>query len=158
MSVKSPMPVTTNRLSMFFERTPSDGQTPTDWLEGYHDVLRDGLSRVDIESFATDVDIDASTLKRLQGGESVDLSVFEAAKITARTTADFDAETVAEMAHDTLLLDMTRAVIDVDVIASEIELDLDASEIQRKIEGRESMRLIEYAHVHSVLSAHLNSN
>ncbi|PSQ45979.1 hypothetical protein BRD17_00445 [Halobacteriales archaeon SW_7_68_16] len=83
--------------------------------------------------------LDAATLDALVDGDDGaldDLSLDEVAAIQALADGAPDAETVAEIACDHLLLGMSMAVLDVDTVASEIEPDLTPKEVQQKLERR----------------------
>ena len=89
--------------------------------------------------------IDESTLRALESGDSPELNLEEASAVMAVAEGTADAETIATVSRDALLMGMTMAVLDVEAVESGIGGRLEAREIQSKIEGRFPLTLGEFA-------------
>ena len=73
------------------------------------------------------------------------MTLEEAATVLALETDTPDADTIATLARDELLMGMMTAVLDVEAVESGIDGELEAREIQSKVEGRYPMTLREFA-------------
>ncbi len=136
---------------MFHEQRMRVPDSPGELRREYDDELRAILKRVEEPPARTG--IDADRIDALLAGDSPDLSLEEAAEIQALDDGSPDAETIAEMACEHLLLGMTTAVLDVDTLASELEIDREGKEIQQKIERRAPMTFEEFVHVQHVIAS-----
>lgn len=80
-------------------------------------------------------------------GDDPGLSLPDAAALQALADDAPDADTIAEIGCEHLLLGMSSAVMDVDSLARAVDLDLDPKEIQQKLERRAEMSFREYVHL-----------
>lgn len=139
---------------MFYEqRTDVDGLSPADLRTEYDADLADAVESVGVDAAADETGLDRSTLEALVDGESPDLSLEEAAAVQALADEAPDADTVAEMACEHLLLGMTTGVMDVDTVSRDLAIDLDPKEVQQKIERRAPMTFDEFVHVQHVIAS-----
>ncbi len=131
---------------MFHEMADDPGSlTPADLLERYRAALRDVIEAHGVDAVAADAGVAASTLQALMDGESPELTLEEAAAVLAVQPDAPDADTIAAMSRDALLMGMTTAVLDVEAVESGLDGALEAREIQSKVEGRFPMTLAEFA-------------
>lgn len=119
--------------------------SPDDVREAYESDLRAVIDEQGTDAVTAETDVDRETVAALADGESPGVSLEDAAAIQALDPEAPDAETIAEMACEHLLLGMSTAVLDVDAIASGFDRDLAAKEIQQKLERRAPMTLDEFA-------------
>jgi len=131
---------------MFHEVVDDPGsKTPAELHERYEAELLGVLERHGIGEVVAASSVEAAALQALEGGESPDLTLEEAASVLAVLDDTPDAETIATMSRDALLMGMTTAVLDVEAVESGIGGELEAREIQSKVEGRFPMTLREFA-------------
>jgi hypothetical protein len=130
---------------MFHELADPDDLSPDELHERYLAVLADAVDGRDIEEAVAATGLDRDTLEQLADGASVELTIEEAAAVLALEEDAPDAETIAALARDELLMGMTTAVLDVEAVESGLGGELEAREIQSKIEGRFPMTLREFA-------------
>lgn len=136
----------------FYDQRLAAPASPAALRSEYEADLREILEGRNVEAAAEETGIDVDRLSSLRAGDSPRLSLEEAAAIQSLPADEPDAETIATMAGEHLLLGMTTAVLDVEALASELEFDLDPTEIQQKIERRAPMSLEEYVHVQYVIA------
>ncbi|MDZ7730850.1 MAG: DUF5791 family protein [Natrialbaceae archaeon] len=132
---------------MIFEQRLSVPGTPETLLDEYRRALAAIVEEVGLEAAAEETDTEVATLRTLVNGDSPTLSLEQAAAIQALEDGQPDAETLAQVATETLLLGMSSAVLDVETLASELPIDLEPKEIQQRLERRAPMTLAEYAHL-----------
>lgn len=129
---------------------PADGTT-AELHEQYLAALIDVLSEYGIDAVAESSGIDSDRLETVRAGEDPELTLEEAASILAVSDESPDAETIAAVSRDELLMGMATAVLDVEAVESGIEGELEAREIQSKLEGRFPMTLREFALLHGYI-------
>ena len=121
---------------MFHEVVDDPGsKTPAELHERYEAELLGVLERHGIGEVVAASSVEAAALRALE----------EAASVLAVLDDTPDAETIATMSRDALLMGMTTAVLDVEAVESGIGGELEAREIQSKVEGRFPMTLREFA-------------
>lgn len=131
---------------MFHELVADPGELTSGEL--YDRYVAELLAVVDehgLEATAEASGVDRETLRELSEGNEPELTLEEGAAILALAEDAPDAETIAAIARDELLMGMTTAVLDVEAVESGLGGELEAREIQSKIEGRFPMTLREFA-------------
>jgi len=128
------------------------GFTATELHERYLDILAGIVGEYGIGAVAETASVETATLRALESGETPELTLEEAASVLAAADEAPDAETIAALARDELLMGMTTAVLDVEAVESGLGGELEAKEIHSKIEGRYPMTLREFA----LLYAHID--
>lgn len=141
--------VITGMLQELVER-PGD-RSAADLHEAYLAALREVVDTVGIEDVAESSGVEVDRIGALVDGETVDLSLEEAAGILA-AAEDAPADALAAEARDHLLMGMTSAVLDVDTVAANLE-GMSATGIQQRIEGRSGMSLEEFATLHAFIAS-----
>lgn len=129
------------------------GETPEELYERYERELREAVEARGLDAVASESEVEAPTLRALLEGEAPELTLEEAASVLAAVEGNPDAETIAALSRDALLMGMTTAVLDVEAVESGIEGELEAREIQSKVEGRFPMTLREYALLHRFIES-----
>ena len=131
---------------MFHEVVDDPGSmTPAELHERYEGELLDVLEGHDIGEVAAASGVDEATLRSLEDGEAPELTLDEAASVLAVLDRTPDADAIATMSRDALLMGMTTAVLDVEAVESGLGGQLEAREIQSKVEGRFPMTMREFA-------------
>lgn len=131
---------------MFHELVTDPGElTTTELYDRYRTELLAVIDEHGIETVAEASGIDPDTLRELAAGDAPELTLEESAAILAVDDDAPDADTIAMVARDELLMGMTTAVLDVEAVESGLDGELEAREIQSKIEGRFPMTLREFA-------------
>ena len=141
---------------MFHEISDDPGsRTPTELRELYEAELLDVVDRHGLEAVAAASDVDEATLRALRDGDSPELELELEAAASVLAVADDapDADTIATVSRDALLMGMTTAVLDVEAVESGLDGELEAREIQSKIEGRFPMTLEEFALLHRYIES-----
>ena len=141
---------------MFHEITDDPGaKTPAELQELYEAELLAVVDRYGLEAVAAASDVDEATLCALRGGDSpeLELELEAAASVLAVADDTPDADTIATVSRDALLMGMTTAVLDVEAVESGLDGELEAREIQSKIEGRFPMTLEEFALLHRYIES-----
>ena len=141
---------------MFHEITDDPGaRTPAELRELYEAELLDVVDRHGLETVAAASDVDEATLRALRDGDSPELELELEAAASVLAVADDapDADTIATVSRDALLMGMTTAVLDVEAVESGLDGELEAREIQSKIEGRFPMTLEEFALLHRYIES-----
>ena len=141
---------------MFHEITDDPGaRTPAELRELYEAELLAVVDRHGLEAVASASDVDEATLCALQDGDSPELELELEAAASVLAVADDapDADTIATVSRDALLMGMTTAVLDVEAVESGLDGELEAREIQSKIEGRFPMTLEEFALLHRYIES-----
>jgi hypothetical protein len=141
---------------MFHEITDDPGaRTPAELRELYEAELLDVVDRHGLEAVAAASDVDEATLRALRDGDSPELELELEAAASVLAVADDapDADTIATVSRDALLMGMTTAVLDVEAVESGLDGELEAREIQSKIEGRFPMTLEEFALLHRYIES-----
>jgi hypothetical protein len=139
---------------MFHEVADDPGeQTPEELYGRYEAELREAVDGRGVDEVASESEVDAATLRALLAGEAPELTLEEAASVLAVLEERPDAETIATLSRDALLMGMTTAVLDVEAVESGIAGELEAREIQSKVEGRFPMTLREYALLHRFIES-----
>lgn len=137
---------------MFYEQRMNAPDSPADLRAEYEDDLRAVVTQHGVDDVVGQTDVDRETADALLEGDSLDLTLPEAAQIQALADGEPEPDEMVEIACDHLLLGMTTAVLDVDAVESELEIDMDAKEIQQKIERRAPMSFEEFVHVQYVIA------
>lgn len=119
--------------------------------EAYLAALREVVDAAGVETVIETSGVDEDRIGALAAGESVALSLEEAAAILAAEEGA-PADALAAEARDHLLMGMTTAVLDVDTVAANVE-DMSATGIQQRIEGRSGMSLEEFATLHAFIAS-----
>jgi hypothetical protein len=131
---------------MFHDVAEDPGSlAPEELLELYEAELVGVIEEHGVVEVAGSSGVDESTLRALADGESPELTLEEASAVMAVAEGTADAETIATVSRDALLMGMTTAVLDVEAVESGIGGRLEAREIQSKIEGRFPLTLGEFA-------------
>ena len=141
---------------MFHEITDDPGsRTPAELRELYEAELLAVVDRHGLEAVAAASDVDEATLRALRDGDSPELELELEAAASVLAVADDapDADTIATVSRDALLMGMTTAVLDVEAVESGLGGELEAREIQSKIEGRFPMTLEEFALLHRYIES-----
>ena len=139
---------------MFHEITDDPGsRTPAELRELYEAELLAVVDRHGLEAVAAASDVDEATLCALRDGDSPELELEAAASVLAVADDAPDADTIATVSRDALLMGMTTAVLDVEAVESGLDGELEAREIQSKIEGRFPMTLEEFALLHRYIES-----
>lgn len=134
---------------MFHELVDDPGErTPEEIHDRYLTALAAALEERGVDKAAEATGIDRSKLSALSEGERPELTLEEGASILALSEDAPDAETIAILSRDELLMGMTVAVLDVEAVESGLGGELEAREIQSKIEGRFPMTIREFALLH----------
>jgi hypothetical protein len=128
-------------------------ETPGSLRAAYDELLATTIEAVGIERVHEQTDIETERLDAISAGESVDLTLMEAASILATDPDRPSADTLVTEARDILLMGMSMAVLDVEAVAAGIDDAMDPKEIQQKIEGRYPISLDEYALLHQYIEA-----
>lgn len=138
---------------MFHELVEDPGElTPEEIHDRYLTVLAATLEEQGVDEAAEATGIDRSKLRALSEGERPELTLEEGASILALSEDAPDAETIAMLSRDELLMGMTVAVLDVEAVESGVGGELEAREIQSKIEGRFPMTIREFALLHRYIN------
>ena len=131
---------------MFHDIAEDPGSlAPEELLELYEAELVGVIEEHGVAEVAGSSGVDESTLRALESGDSPELNLEEASAVMAVAEGTADAETIATVSRDALLMGMTTAVLDVEAVESGIGGRLEAREIQSKIEGRFPLTLGEFA-------------
>ena len=141
---------------MFHEISDDPGaRTPAELRELYEAELLDVVDRHGLEAVAAASDVDEAALRALRDGDSPELELELEAAASVLAVADDapDADTIATVSRDALLMGMTTAVLDVEAVESGLDGELEAREIQSKIEGRFPMTLEEFALLHRYIES-----
>lgn len=128
-------------------------QTSGEVREEYEAALGRVVEAAGVDSAAAASGVDEERLAALADGESVELTLEEAAAIFAVSDDWPDAESLLLEVRDNLMLQMSSAVMDVEALASSLDDDYDPKELQQKIEGRQAMTLGEYARIYRTIAA-----
>lgn len=134
------------------QRVDVDGLSIEGLRTEYDEELRAVIDEHDPETVAAESAVDVGTVTAIANGESLEISLPDAASILALGEEYPDAETIETMACEHLLLGMSMAVLDVDALASEVALDLSAKEIQQKLERRAPMTVEEFVAIEYVIA------
>jgi len=138
---------------MFHELVDDPGErTLGEIHDRYRVALAAAVEERGIDEAEAETGIEREKLLALSDGELPELTLEEGAAILALSEDAPDAETIAVIARDELLMGMTTAVLDVEAVESGIEGELEAREIQSKIEGRYPMTLREFALLHGYIA------
>ncbi|MFQ3318480.1 MAG: hypothetical protein ACI8UR_000410 [Natronomonas sp.] len=127
--------------------------TPAELRELYEAELRAAIDAHGIQEVADASGVERATLRELRDGSAPELTLEEASAILAVLEDKPDAETIATLARDALLMGMTTAVLDVEAVESGIGGQLEAREIQSKVEGRFPITLEEFALLHQYIES-----
>ncbi|MCG1002198.1 MULTISPECIES: DUF5791 family protein [Halobacterium] len=126
----------------------AEAVTAGDVRADYEAALAAVVEAEGVDAVADVSGVDEQRIAALADGESVELTLEEAAGIFAASDDWPDAEGLLLEARDNLMLQMSSAVLDVEALASGLDDDYDPKEIQQKIEGRQPMSLGEYARIY----------
>ena len=138
---------------MFHEAVDDPGDRSADELyERYEALLVEIVAAAGAAEASERSGVDRETVDALLADESPELTLEEAAALLA-LDRDEDADTIAEIDRDALLIGMTNAVVDVEALARGVESDVEARELQAKVEGRFPITLREFADVYRYLQA-----
>ncbi|MCY4731753.1 hypothetical protein KY092_14435 [Natronomonas gomsonensis] len=139
---------------MFHEVVDAPGEyTPEELYELYVAELVAAIESHGVEEIAERAGVEMGTLRALLDGEEPELTLEEGASILAVLADTPDAETIATLSRDALLMGMTTAVLDVEAVESGVGGQLEAREIQSKVEGRFPMTLREFALLHQFIES-----
>lgn len=137
---------------MLQELVERPGERPAVELhEAYLGALREVVDDAGVETVVETSGVDEERIVTLADGDSVDLSLSEAAGILAAGEGA-PADALEAEVRDHLLMGMTTAVLDVDTIAANVE-GMSATGIQQRIEGRTEMSLEEFATLHAFIAS-----
>jgi len=126
-------------------------ETPESLRAAYGEALAATIETVGVDDVREQTGIEAERLDAIGAGESVDLTLEEAASILATDPDRPAADTLVAEARDLLLMGLSMAVLDVEAVAAGIDDAMDPKEIQQKIEGRYPITLEEYALLHQYI-------
>lgn len=139
---------------MFHEVVDAPGEyTPEELYELYVAELVAAVESHGVEEVAERAGVETATLRALLDGEEPELTLEEGASVLAVLSETPDAETIATLSRDALLMGMTTAVLDVEAVESGVGGRLEAREIQSKVEGRFPMTLREFALLHQFIES-----
>ena len=139
---------------MFHELADTPGEhTPEELYERYEAELRTAIETRGVDAVAAESGVDETTIRALLDGDASELTLQEGAAILATLEDTPDADTIAVLSRDALLMGMTTAVLDVEAIESGVNGALEAREIQSKVEGRFPMTLREFALLHQFIES-----
>jgi hypothetical protein len=139
---------------MFHEVVDAPGEyTPEELYELYVAELVAVIESHGVEEVAERAGVETETLRALSNGEDPELTLEEGASILAALSETPDAETIATLSRDALLMGMTTAVLDVEAVESGVGGQLEAREIQSKVEGRFPITLREFALLHQYIES-----
>jgi hypothetical protein len=127
--------------------------TPEELYERYEAELVAAVESHGVEAVAEESGIEPERLQALLDGETPEFTLEDAAAILAVLSDAPDAETIATLVRDDLMMGMSMAVLDVEAVESGIGGQLEAKEIQSKIEGRFPMTLRELAVLHQYIES-----
>ena len=130
-----------------------DGRSPAALRESYFEELAAVVADLGVDTVVGGTGLDRATVEAIDGGETPELTIEEAAAVLALADGAPDADAIAWEARDHVLMGMTTAVVDVDTVAREIETDLDPKEIQQAIEGRLPATLAQFAEIQAYVDA-----
>jgi hypothetical protein len=131
---------------MFHEVADEPGEyTPEELYELYTAELVASVESHGVRTVADRSGVAEATLRELLDGEQPELTLEEGSAILSVLADMPDAETIATLSRDALLMGMTTAVLDVEAVESGVGGELEAREIQSKVEGRFPMTLREFA-------------
>jgi tartrate dehydratase beta subunit/fumarate hydratase class I family protein len=128
-------------------------RSPAELRAEYDTLLQSVVDSVGVARVVTETELSDETVEAIAAGESVELTVSEAAAVLGLSEDVPDAEVVVLELRDHLLMGMTTGVLDVDTIAAEIDVDLTGQEVQQALEGRTEMTLDELAAIHQFVAA-----
>lgn len=131
---------------------PGD-RSPAELRAEYDTLLQSVVDSVGVARVVAETELSDETVEAIAAGESVELTVSEAAAVLGLSEDVPDAEVVVLELRDHLLMGMTTGVLDVDTIAAEIDVDLTGQEVQQALEGRTEMTLDELAAIHQFVAA-----
>lgn len=137
---------------MLHELADPENLTPEELHDRYLSALVDVLADQGVDRVTDETDLDREQVEALAEGEAVELTLEAAAAILALDGDTADADTIATIARDELLMGMTTAVLDVEAVESGLGGELEAREIQSKVEGRFPMTLREFALLYSYIN------
>ncbi len=139
---------------MFHDVVDAPGEhTPEELYERYHTELRAAIEARGVDRIAAESGVDEALIRTLSNGDAPELTLEEGSALLAALEDTPDAETIAVLARDTLLMGMTTAVLDVEAVESGVNGVLEAREIQSKVEGRFPMTLREFALLHQFIES-----
>lgn len=139
---------------MFHEVVDAPGEyTPEELYELYVAELVTAIESHGVEEVAERAGVETEALRALLDGEDPELTLEEGASILAVLSETPDAETIAMLSRDALLMGMTTAVLDVEAVESGVGGQLEAREIQSKVEGRFPITLREFALLHQFIES-----
>lgn len=139
---------------MLYDVVPEPGELDHGELRAQYEAeLRAVIEAVGAEAAAERAGVDLRTVEALAAGESPTVTLEEAAALLALGEDAPDAESIADMAREELLMGMTTAVLDVDAVESGIDGEIEAREVQRKVEGRAPVTLAEFARLHQFIES-----
>jgi tartrate dehydratase beta subunit/fumarate hydratase class I family protein len=128
-------------------------RSPAELRAEYDALLQSVVESVGADRVVAETDLSEETVEAVSAGESVALTVSEAAAVLGLSEDVPDADVVVLELRDHLLMGMTTGVLDVDTIAAEIDVDLTGQEVQQALEGRTEMTLDELAAIHQFVAA-----
>jgi hypothetical protein len=127
--------------------------SPPELRAEYDALLQSVVGTVGVDRVVAETDLSRESVAAIAAGESVDLTVTEAAAILGLSDEVPDAEVVVLELRDHLLMGMTTGVLDVDTISAEIDADLTGQEVQQALEGRTEMTLDELSAIHRFIAS-----
>jgi hypothetical protein len=134
----------------------SDATSPEALREEYVADLAAIVEARGVESVADETGVDPAVIEALadeETGVADELTLEDAAAVSALADDAPPADAIVAEIRDTLLMGMTTAVLDVDTIAAEIDADMDGKQVHQKVEGRSPMTLAEYATLHHFIAS-----
>ncbi len=140
--------------TLFHEIVDDPGTyTPEELYDRYISELVGVIEAFSVETVAETTAVDVEKAEKILSGDVEEITLEEAAAILSVADETPDAETIAALGRDELLLGMTNAVLDVEAVESGIKGELEAREIQSKVEGRFPMTLEEFALLHQFITS-----
>lgn len=112
--------------------------------------LADAVDRAGVDAVVAGTDLDRETVEGVANGDSLELTLEEAAEVLAVAEGD-SADDIVHLSRDALMMGMSQAVLDVEALAAEAGGTLEPREIQSKLEGRFPMTLREFALLHATI-------
>jgi hypothetical protein len=119
--------------------------------EAYLAALRETVEAVGVEAAAEASGVPEDRIEALANGETVELTLEEAAGVLSAEEGA-PAEALAAEARDHLLMGMTTGVLDVDTVAANVD-GMEPTGIQQRIEGRTGTTLAEFAALHAFIAS-----
>lgn len=119
---------------------------PDEIRDRYVDALADVLREVGWDNVAKTAEIESDRLDAIEAGDADDVTLADATAVLA-LDAKTDAEALLAAARETVLLEMSTAVVDVETLAADLDGELSPQEVHAAVEGRLPLSLEQYARI-----------